>query len=116
MAWPRGIKVSGINPSSHVLKVTKNIHGGQDAGRTWNECLMRKLTSIGFKQSKHDPCPFCIEGWAMHALCTDDGTLAGPDKQELEQIVEEMKSTGLDLTNEGNLSDFLGVPQESRHT
>lgn len=52
----------------------------------------------------------------MHALCTDDGTLAGPDKQELEQIVEEMKSTGLDLTNEGNLSDFLGVPQESRHT
>ena len=109
MAWPKGIEVPGFDPSQYVLMVTKNIYGGRDAGRTWNEYLVDKLVNhVGFVQSKHDPCLF-YKGTAVYVLYTDDSILAGPDKQELQQIVEDMKSSGLDLTCEGELADFLGV-------
>ena len=52
MAWPKGIRMPGIDPSTHVLKVTKNIYGGRNAGRTWNQYLVAKLTDIDFEQSK----------------------------------------------------------------
>ncbi len=75
----------------------------------WNLYLVEKLKSIGFVQSEHDECIF-YKGKAVYALYTDDSILAGPDQKELEEIYEQMKSTGLDMTKEeGGLEDFLGV-------
>ncbi len=92
-----------------VLKVVKNIYGQVQASRVWNQYLVDKLLSVGFKQSEHDECIF-YKGKAVYALYTDDSILAGPDKEELEKIYLEMKSTGLDMTKEeGGLEDFLGV-------
>ena len=108
MAWPRGIRVPGLDEREHVLKVTKNIYGGRDAGRTWNDFLVNKLGKIGFQQSQFDPCLF-YRGTAIYVLYTDDSILAGPDQQELEQVVKDMKEVGLDLTVEGTVEDFLGV-------
>jgi len=108
MKLPRGIEIEGIDPQEHVLEVHKNVYGGKDSGRTWNKYLVEKLTSIGFKQSLFDECVF-YKGKAMYVLYTDDSILAGPDKQELDSIIAEMKSTGLDLTAEGGVADFLGV-------
>ena len=45
----------------------------------------------------------------MCVLHTDDSILAGPNKAELDQITEDIKGTGLDITNEGDIADFLGV-------
>ncbi len=45
----------------------------------------------------------------MFVLYTDDSILAGPDPQELDNIVKEMQAVGLKLTVEGDISDFLGV-------
>ncbi len=42
-------------------------------------------------------------------LYTDDSILTGPDEAELDQIVQDMKDASLDLTVEGDVSDFLGV-------
>ncbi len=92
-----------------VLRVVKNIYGQVQASRVWNQYLVEKLLSVGFKQSDHDECIF-YKGNAVYALYTDDSILAGPDKDELEKIYREMKSTGLDMTKEeGGLEDFLGV-------
>ena len=41
------------------------------------------------------------------ALCTDDSTLAGPDKAETDQIIKEMQEAKLDIAIEGDLQDFL---------
>jgi hypothetical protein len=38
-----------------------------------------------------------------------DSILAGADPQELDDIVQEMEAVGLNLTVEGDISDFLGV-------
>ena len=70
--------------------------------------LVGKLTDIGFKQSMVDKTViFC--GNVIYALYTDDSILASPDDNELNKVLCNMKSTGLELTKEGNLSDFLGV-------
>ena len=50
-----------------------------------------------------------FRGNVIYALYTGDSILAGPDDNELNKVICNMKSTGLELTKEGNLSDFLGV-------
>jgi hypothetical protein len=42
----------------------------------------------------------------MYVLYTDDSILAGPDQKEIEQVVQQMKEVGLDITIEGDLTDF----------
>jgi histone deacetylase 1/2 len=45
----------------------------------------------------------------MYVLYTDDSILGGPNEKEIEEIIEKMKQIKLDITVEGDLSDFLGV-------
>ena len=47
-------------------------------------------------------------------LYTDDSILVGPDDNELDAIVSDMKSAGLNLTIEGRIDDFLGVNIDRR--
>ena len=50
-----------------------------------------------------------FHGKVIYTLYTDDSILAGPNDDELNQVICDMKSTSLELTEEGDLSDFLGV-------
>ena len=43
----------------------------------------------------------------MYVLYTDDSILMGPDSEELNEIVT--RDQGLELTEEGDIEDFLGV-------
>jgi hypothetical protein len=106
---PAGIHHDGcVSSASHMMKVLRNVYGSKQAGRTFNKYLVAKLTSIGFSQSRIDPCVF-YKGGMMYVLYTDDSILAGPDLREIEECIEEMKGVNLDITVEGDLSDFLGV-------
>ena len=42
-------------------------------------------------------------------LYTDDFILVGPSKKEIDQTIQRIKATGLKVTEEGNLEDFLGI-------
>ena len=53
-------------------------------------------------------------GRSVYVLYTDDSILAGPEKSELDQIIEDMKKAGLKLTVEGDISDFLSVQIERK--
>ena len=75
----------------------------------WNKYLVDKLVNVvGFKQSKVDECVF-YKGSTVYVLYTDDSILAGPDKAEIEEIIEDIKKADLDITVEGDLQDFLGI-------
>mgnify|MGYP006197428943 FL=1 len=45
-------------------------------------------------------------GRVIYCLYTDDSILAAPTDEELEEVIWDMKSTGLDLTVESILEDF----------
>jgi hypothetical protein len=85
----------------------KNIYGQKQGGRVWNLYLIDKLVNeIGFTQSRHDECVF-YRGNVIYRIPTIR-FLAGPDEDELNDV-EDIKAAGLDVTDEGDIEDFLGV-------
>jgi Reverse transcriptase (RNA-dependent DNA polymerase) len=96
-----------------VFEALQNVYGGKDAGRQCYLYLKQRLEAIGFKVSDHDKCMF-YRGNVIYCLYTDNSLLAAPTDNELEEVIRDMKSTGLDLTVEGLLEDFLGVHIETQ--
>ena len=109
-----GVKVEGRDSSEFVLQCNKNIYGQRQAGRVWNRYLISKLKSIGFQQSTIDECVL-YKGNVIYVLYTDDSILAGPDKAELDDTIRLIQQTGLNITIEGDLEDFLGIQMERRN-
>jgi len=109
MNIPRGVQIGDADPSTHVLKLHKNIYGTKFASRKWNRYLTKKLIEeVGFKQSDVDECLF-YRGNVLYVLYTDDSILAGPDEDEIEQVIELIRKANLKITDEGDIQDFLGV-------
>ncbi len=111
MKVPAGVKIEGGGDTKdYVLKIHRNIYGQKQAGRVWNKYLSNKLVNeLGFKQSKVDECIY-YRGKTLYVLYTDDSLLAGPDKDEIQTIIDELQEKAkLQITVEGNLADFLGV-------
>lgn len=109
MKVPKGFEITGVeDPENYVLKVKRNIYGQKQAGRVWNKYLVKHLEEIGFKQSKIDDCVF-YRGKVLLVLYVDDSILAGPDKAEINEVIELLKQSKLNITIEGDLADFLGV-------
>ena len=111
MRVPAGIEIEdGSDPKEYVLMIHRNIYGQKQAGRVWNRYLVKKLVQdLGFQQSAVDECVFYRRS-TLYVLYTDDSLLAGPDKAEIDRIIEELQSKAkLSITVEGDLADFLGV-------
>ena len=109
MNIPKGFELSDANSKDYVLKLKRNIYGQKQAGRVWNKYLERKLIEeVGFKKSNVDECVY-YKGRTMYILYTDDSILAGPNKQEINEIINEIKDAKLDITKEGDIQDFLGI-------
>ena len=45
----------------------------------------------------------------IYLLYIDDSILAGPDEEEINQIIRDIKRAKLQITEEGDIQDFLGV-------
>lgn len=113
MKIPKGFTIDNGNAKDYVLSIKKNIYGQKQAGRVWNKHLVQKLKMAGFRQSTVDECVF-YHGNCIYMLYTDDSILAGPTDEELDQVVNQMKNVGLDLTVENAVDEFLGVKISKR--
>jgi hypothetical protein len=89
--------------------VNRNIYGKSKRARV-ERILVRKAnqSSNRFRSEHLDECVF-YHGSAVYILYTDDLILAGPNEDELNNIIDRIKSAGLDITEEGDLADFLGI-------
>jgi Reverse transcriptase (RNA-dependent DNA polymerase) len=109
MEVPKGFEIKGHDRKDHVLKLHRNVYGSKNAGRTWYQYLRKKLVEeVGFTQSKIDECVF-YKGKVMYVLYTDDSILAGPDKAEIDKVIEDIRKAKLDITVEGDIQDFLRI-------
>jgi hypothetical protein len=98
-----------LDPNAHCFEIHNNVYGSCDASRQWYLHLTNILINdLGFKKSAFDECLF-YRGSVMYVLYTDDSILAGPNKEELDRAVQDMKDAKLNLTVEGQLEDVLGV-------
>jgi hypothetical protein len=109
MEVPRGFELKGgLRPKDYVMHVKKNIYGNKAGGRIWNKHLVRHLIKAGFIQSDIDECVFYYRT-AVYVLYTDDSILTGPSQRDIESAIRKMQSVGLEITDEGDVGDFLGV-------
>lgn len=86
----------------------KKLYGQKQAGKVWYDYLAMKPTFTGFCQSTHDRCVF-FRGACIYVLYTDDTILFGATKKVINDIIKGLKRPKLNLTAEGEISDFLGV-------
>lgn len=110
----KGIKVKGFrNKEDYVLKIKKNIYGQVQAGKVWYTYLTNILCSIGFCKSKYDEC-ILFKGNMVYVLYTDDTIIMGPSEDEINTCIQDMKNAKLNITVDGDMSDFLGVQFDRR--
>ena len=110
MELPHGIKTKHGNGKTHVLKLLKNLYGQKQAGRVWNQHLVKRLKAIGFQQSKVDECVFFRDN-VIFIVYVDDGIFASPDKQAIDKAISELKEH-CDIEDQGDITDYLGVNVE----
>ena len=108
MELPKGYKIKGYDRKEYALKLNNNMYGQKQAGRVWNKFLVTKLKKVGFVQSKFDECIFYHKN-VIYILYTDDSIITGPTTNEINDAIKAIKSADLQITEEGDISDFLGV-------
>jgi hypothetical protein len=108
MELPQGIQVSEGESSDYVLKLLKNIYGQKQAGRVWNEYLVDKLTSLGYKASLIDDCIFYCED-IIFMVYVNDGIFLGKDDEQLKASIREIQESGLNIEDQGHPADYGGV-------
>ena len=107
MQLPTHTTIQGMDPNKHLLKLQKNLYGQKDGQVTWHEHIKTGLLSRGFHQSKVDPCLF-IKGTVLLVLYVDDATLFSPNSMAISREIMSLKQS-FDLTDEGDLQDYLGT-------
>ena len=108
MELPMGINTTLGDSKDYVLKLLQNIYGQKQAGRVWNQYLVQKLLSIGFKQSLVDECVF-YRGDIIFIVYVDDGIFMGRSDEQLTAVIEELKAINLNIEDQGHPADYVGV-------
>jgi hypothetical protein len=106
MELPRGLVFEGVDRSTHCVKL-KNLYGQKQAGRVWNDYLVKGLEDPGFFQSKVDECVF-YKGKAILFVYVDNAILCGPSSKDIDNIIASLKE-GFEVTDGGEIDDYLGV-------
>jgi hypothetical protein len=108
MELPQGIETAKGDSKDYVLKLLKNIYGQKQAGRVWNEYLVDKMNSIGFKQSLIDDCVF-YRGDIIFMMYVDDGIFIGSNDTQLQDVIKELQDLNLKIEDQGHPADYVGV-------
>ena len=96
MELPQRIQVADGDSRDYVLKLMKNIYGQKQAGRVWNEFLVERLSSLGYKASLIDNCAFFKDD-IIFMVYINDGIFLGPDDKQLKQAIRNIQNAGLNI-------------------
>jgi hypothetical protein len=121
MEVPQGFNVDGSR-KDYCLRLDSNLYGQKQAGRVCNSHMHDGLIARGFQQSAIDMCVY-YKGNVVLLVYVDDGIFLAPTQDlidiEIELILKDFIDPrtkkvyrGLNITDEGDLSDYLGVKIE----
>jgi hypothetical protein len=103
---------AAADPSSQCLEVYKSIYGDATSPAMWYDHLTTGLKSLGFAPSAHDPCLF-VKDKCIVVFWVDDVIAVSPDENELQRLVDGLKSKGYGLGIESahgaTMEAFLGI-------
>ena len=101
----------GSDLTDKCLRLKRSLYGITLAPRLWRAHLGTRLRAIGFRPSAHDPCLW-FRGDVMLAEWVDDVYLQGPTDKAIDKALADLKASGMDYSDSGCLSDYLGLAIE----
>ena len=90
------------------LKLKRSLYGLSVAPRLWFQHLWKALEAEGLKQCSHDPC-LLFKSDLIVIQYVDDLGIAGPSMESIDNLIENLKKRGFELTKEGTFSEYLGI-------
>ena len=102
-----------------VLKLNKSLYGLKQAPKSFYDKLRAGLEQRGFTRSEIDHCLF-LKKDMMVVVYVDDTIICGPDAAEIEKLIVDLGVSDdehrevLELRDEGNVGDFLGIRIEKQ--
>jgi hypothetical protein len=92
----------------HVLKLNRGLYGLRQSPRNFFLYLKENLESVGFNQSKHDPCLF-ISDTVICVVYVDDCLFFACNEEAIQNAIQMIKDKGMDLEVEDSVGGFLGI-------
>ena len=106
---PRGFRTTQTTKT--CLQLKKSLYGLSVAPRLWNLHLFEAIKSLGFIQSKIDPCLMMKADIFLVFFC-DDAGVAAKSESVIDKLVRDLVEQGFELTREESFSEFLGIKYE----
>lgn len=109
MHLPRGYR--STKGPGYCLRLKKSIYGLSTAPRLWFNYVTKAFKELGLKQSEHDPCLWYGKDLIL-VMYVDDCGIGAPNQEIIDEFVAALRAKGLELTQEGSFSEFLGIKFE----
>ena len=109
--WRKLNELGGLKESfkdGHVLKLNRSVYGLRQSPKNFFELLRDNLFTVGFRQSKFDPCLF-ISDKVICVTYVDDCLFFARDENDIDDVINGIKNSGMDLQVEDSVAGFLGV-------
>jgi len=97
--------------TGRVCRLKKTLYGLKQSGHEWNIELNQRLTSIGFRQLKSDPCMYIrnsADGSEIITVWVDDLLLFAKTSSLMNGLKKEL-NTILDVTDLGEPKKIVGI-------
>ena len=108
MLIPLGAKFQGRSRDNYILKLKQNLYGQKQAEWFWHQHLHSRLMKLGFIQSKQNKCIYFKNDFVI-MIYVDNCIAATTLTQAINQFICKLNLQGFDLTNKGEIKDYLGV-------
>ena len=105
---PRGFEVRGKNGRNKVLKLKEALYVLRHIPRSFWKYMTSKMELCGMVQSKMDPCLFIGEK-VMAIIYVDKILFWSVEFSEIHDKAMKLREQGVDLEQEDDTADFLGV-------
>ena len=94
-----------------VMKLKKSLYGLRRSPKNWFGTMDDRLSNIGFRSLKSDPCVYVFEdktGTAKLTLYVDNILLLGNNNQLLGKLKKQLMDR-FEMTDHGDVSKVLGT-------
>jgi hypothetical protein len=94
-----------------VFKLKKALYGLKQSGRLWHQLVDDMLKKLGFKNLKSEPCfYYSVTGNVLTFIIVyvDDLLITSQSTEVRDILIKKMMKV-YEFTNEGQVSDFLGI-------
>lgn len=93
--------------TNRVCRLNRSLYSLKQALRCWNQKFDQFMVNLGFVQSREDPCVYIRHHKVIVALYVDDGLAVSTNQEELDNLINELRSKFKIVAKE--LNYFLGL-------